>query len=716
MQWPNGNILVYLREPGQSSRGPAFRIHSSRLRSKGFTNLLDHCVQRQFVPTSTKCVVNNCSGCGTHPYARELYIPAPPQSALDATFDHHLTTRNFFAWIYGIPLVGQALGKSLTALKRRIDHYRPCADDQNKAEVIAFAESQKYLDFRECVDHALAALQVAEAFRIEDLWIDAFVHCVGLFHRGLRESIEYEVSAATLLLVSNTKYLQHVSGRSKLLINKARLDLDSRLDRAGNSVSNFFEDDLSADFLGLSPTARDHLDRFRSFLHSFYIEQHGFWPPEKFDQPIYQRLVCQSMYSDFKSLYHHLADTKSPEIGIDADLVTSGGVCTLQNVRAFDARHQHQPLPQSLPMFPSFDSVELGLKIRSQRRNSWNPIAKRKLDREERNARRMQALINSSNRDWSLMNCLLVRRYSEFEVESAVDDLEPITLTDGRKIRWIAVYAILQILISVVEAPKQVRNIEGLSYPLCCRAPDLMPWKIAPAKVAPVELKQGIVPDLAYSHTNTTSETLGRSISRNPTNASRNSSRERRQTLSVVPSHQLADRRPSTLRSRSLRRLVSRKSDSPPPEMPKMTKRASFCEIYVPGYGNGLNEVDIEVTTSPIEMILKTPFEIAKGKTEAEKDSEDREHVPKMPGSNSVSRESSNASSNSTRSTGSTQSAEDVPTPGEKTFNAFVMLKLDEDDGKKVGREHAGVSIRDQDVGLETVHFNTQTWDEMLRV
>lgn len=60
-------------------------------------------------------------------------------------------------------------------------------------EVIVYAESQKYLDFRECVDHALAILHFAEHLQLDSLWIDAFAHCVGLSHRGLRESIEYEV-------------------------------------------------------------------------------------------------------------------------------------------------------------------------------------------------------------------------------------------------------------------------------------------------------------------------------------------------------------------------------------------------------------------------------------------------------------------------------------------------------------------------------------------
>jgi hypothetical protein len=141
--------------------------------------------------------MSNCSGCQAHA-VNELYIPAPPRSGLDATFDHHVTTRNFFAWLYGLPLAGQSLGKSLVDLRKRLDIYRPEKVQENRLAVVSYAETQKYLDFRECVDHAVASLHLAEVLQLEDLWIDAFAHCVGLSCRGLRQSIEYEVCLSLL--------------------------------------------------------------------------------------------------------------------------------------------------------------------------------------------------------------------------------------------------------------------------------------------------------------------------------------------------------------------------------------------------------------------------------------------------------------------------------------------------------------------------------------
>lgn len=129
---------------------------------------------------------------------QELYLPAPRNAGVEEALDYLITTRNFFAYLYDRPLVGRTLGQALTRLKERIDFYRGDSMTQNTLEVVAFAGSQEYLDFRDCVDHALAALYFAEKVQIQDLWIDSFAHCVGMAHGGLRSSLEYMVSVANV--------------------------------------------------------------------------------------------------------------------------------------------------------------------------------------------------------------------------------------------------------------------------------------------------------------------------------------------------------------------------------------------------------------------------------------------------------------------------------------------------------------------------------------
>ena len=449
-------------------------------------------------------------------------------------------------------------------------------------------------------------------------------------------------------------------------------------------MRNFFENELSSTQWGLHQAARDHLDRFKSFLHSYYIEQHGFWPPDKVNEEAMQRLLCNAMYSDIRSLYHHLADPKSSGVEPDSDISGSGGVCVLQNTQSFDSRLHLKPLPESLPQLPDEAKVDF-VRTQSERRNSWSPLVQRKLRKEERNAKRRQALVDSTNRDWNLMDCLLVRRFSEFEVSAATDDLEDISLADGRKVRWIVVYAILQTLISVMQAPKQVRNADGLSYPLCCRAPEVLPWMDITQPSSAIADKGELQPDLAYSHTNTepSKATIARKSS---------AVKDRRETTDAAPLRRSITRTASNLRSASLLRLVTSKTETPVEEMPK--KRGSFCEIYIPGYGNGLNEV--EITSSPVD-----------------------DTVPKLPGSNSVSRELSNASNNSSSSNTSTESDSTTRTPDTSSSDiteamAALGIAVAKPDSKIVASTGA-LQIIPAEEGLETVHFNARTWTDVLR-
>jgi hypothetical protein len=654
---------------------------------------------------------------------RALYLSAPRGIDLETTIDHHLGVRNFFAWLYNVPLAGRTLGKSLSDLKDHLDLYRPSKEPQNQADVVTFADFQRYLDFRECVDHALAAMRFAEKCQIEDLWIDAFAHCVGMGNRGLRASLEYP----------------GISRTSKSLITKARLEVDFRTDRVSRSVANFFENDLSAAFLGLHTEAREHLDRFRSFLQSFYIELHGFWPPQDFDNEEFKKTIYGELYSDFRNLYHHLVDPESTSSMVD-NVSNSGGVCTLQNIKAFDSRHSYEALPHPLPMLPTPPSF-----ITSKPTSKLGSLSlgkKRRELREARDEQSMQALIDSSNRDWNIMACLLVRRYSEFERLSILDDFENVSLVDGRKVRWILIYAVLQTLITVMQAPKQVRNTEGLSYSLCCHVPKTMPWLMsstssfdtqslasseatASVRTAPLaKRKVELTPDVNYSHTNSSSNSLSQTPSHTRT--------DRRNSLPLLSTTNWrtttkVDRRSSTVsRSSSLRRFLIKRSTStdenPLPAIPilsrqktAVTKPPQFCEIFVQGYGNGLNDA-----------IVSNPFASSSSITPK---AVSRERIPHIDTDNVlVSRESSSASASSayTARSGSTNS--------DKGLSDMDHLSVSGEDkaaekGKGKGKKPAavvggsvrrarlsmtGTSPEEDQLDLREVHFDTRTWDEEL--
>ncbi|KIW83507.1 hypothetical protein Z517_02752 [Fonsecaea pedrosoi CBS 271.37] len=737
--WPTGDCLVYLREQGQSSRGPAFRVHTAFLKVRGFESLVDRCVMRNSIHAAVQCVLPNCAGCDPQESLHELYIPAPHGASLEDIFNHHITTRNFFAWLYNRPLAGRTLGSALAALKKRVDVYRPDDSSQNKVEVLSFAENQRYLDFRECVDHALAALSLAEALQVEDLWVDAFAHCVGMSHRGLRSSIEYA----------------GLSAKSKTLVNRARLEMDIRLDRVNKSVVTFFENDVSGSFLGLPQPARDHLNKFRAFLKSFYQDRYGSWPPKRFEEEVIQQTIYSTMFSDFKNLYQHLVDPESTVDMVENDISKTGGVCTLQNIQAFDKKHSYEPLTQPLPLLPEPLEASSSPRPKLQRRLSWNPIQKRKALREKRKADDKRALIGASNRDLLVMDCPLVRKYSEFEEMTVDDDLEGLSAIEGRKVRWILVYAVLQTFHSIAQPPKEVRNTSNLTYSLCCQPPKQKPWQETPLPQVRIlnKKKSQLAPDNGYSHTNASSSSLGETLTRG------RSAKLRRRTLPAnLPGSLMASlstRTPPASRSASLRRLISRGGQTNRDEMP--SKRPSFCEIYVEGYGNGLNEVARDVASSTLAELTAEPKSVIQedqqephelqGDIVHEMAADNTEDLPPLPPSEtsgttppSMSRESSNSSVSSASSHGNEDG--DVA-PVTSTGSAACTLEeilsstslIKRRDGIKddlacttIRRRPQSLVLRgtvpriniinsdqyDPDLELPYVHFNTQTWDMIL--
>jgi hypothetical protein len=127
----------------------------------------------------------------------ELYIPAPDHASRDEAFNWHITTRNFFAYILGQPLVGRHMGQTYVDLYERMQLFR--SDVNNHQDFLAYAENQGYRDLVECTDYALASLYYAEKYKLRDVWIDAFTHCVGMGD-SIALSPEYMVCTAQCVL------------------------------------------------------------------------------------------------------------------------------------------------------------------------------------------------------------------------------------------------------------------------------------------------------------------------------------------------------------------------------------------------------------------------------------------------------------------------------------------------------------------------------------
>ena len=381
--------------------------------------------------------------------------------------------------------MGTQLGKALIDLRARMDEFRPDSEE-NEDDLLTYMDSMGYTDFRDCPDHALAVLCFAEEFRFAELWTDAFAHAVGQYSR----------------LVFSDEFT-HISLTTKALITRANLEMQLRLERASISIANFMEDDLSSSYLGLSDLALRHLERFRSFLLSFYVQQHGYWPPNRMQSPVANpqpltKHLLLAMFSDFRNLYSFLVDEYSrPDMSPGSDALY-GGISTVQTVNVFARKHKFSSLPHPLPRLPATHLLEQ--RKRSPRSGfgytARSFLSSKRRAKEIKCAETISALASATNvYDVKVVNCALVREYASFEREYTVRENERLSAVETRKIRWVLVYTMLQTLISVTRVPEEVRDTDGISYSLCCQTAGTPPWKFAKNSVSKAfvnDLESGI--------------------------------------------------------------------------------------------------------------------------------------------------------------------------------------------------------------------------------
>ena len=195
------DCLVHFYERGQSRRGASLRVPRAIIEESNFGPSLDrYLTDAMPVTPSSSASDSTCSGYfdalhnldeSAIPAKYELHIPAPTHYGREEAFRYHLTTRNFFAWMFDRPVVGERLGDSLIDLYDRMNELRP-DQQQNEDDLLTYIDGQGYTDFRDCCDHALAVLRFSEKLELRDLWTDAFAHCAGLWEK-LDTSAEFPV-------------------------------------------------------------------------------------------------------------------------------------------------------------------------------------------------------------------------------------------------------------------------------------------------------------------------------------------------------------------------------------------------------------------------------------------------------------------------------------------------------------------------------------------
>ncbi|KAK4546200.1 hypothetical protein LTR36_002337 [Oleoguttula mirabilis] len=575
---------------GASQRGPSFRLRYADIEALRSEYLLEHC--RQVRETSSPLGAEDTassSGSASPQTSRcesrqcELYIPAPTNLTREQAYAYHLTTRNFFAYAAFKPIVGHKLGVALAELLDRIREWQP--KTAALANFTSYCQHQGYEDMAQNADYAIACLTLAEHAKRKDLWVESFVHCVGM-HEQLEHSAE----------------LDSLSNTTKALISRASLEMDLHIERVVRALGSFLEEELGPEQLGLTKPAREHLDRFRSCLHNYYVEKLGYYPPTE-EGPWNKRLWTK-MYHAFLTLYEYLVDTESSTDPSNSRALT-GGICVVQNVRAFDERHGYTSLPHPMPLLPALPTPKRAYEsqkgLRSFRLGRQDTAASERLTAKE-------ALAQASNsHDAEVTACELVQEYQRFERQKLEEKL---SVAEARKVRWLLVYGVLQMLVSITRAPKEVRDTETPTYPLCvltvgcpafedgtsgqlkeARSQYFVEETLSPHAADDNADKISIHPDCEAE--NAEGYFAADTISRRPSQLSfdltpsplRITSQISR-TASIRSSvHALHKSFVGSLGRRStasdLRRVATAASSRP------LSTSSSFCEILIEGYGNG---------------------------------------------------------------------------------------------------------------------------------
>jgi hypothetical protein len=389
--------------------------------------------------------------------------------------------------------------------------------------------------------------------------------------------------------------------------------MDERLDKCGRSLGTFLEDELSSAYLGVSASARDHLDCFRSFLQAYYVEKLGYYPPKAINGSslAFPSDIFAYMAAEFQQLYEFLADEQFTSSNCSS-IPAQGGICVLQNVQAFDERHQHEPLPYPLCLLP--EPVCYSPRSLTSRVSRIGKRDKLHSSFDKRLVSLSSLAKASKRRDAELMKCSLVKAYTLFEKDyifSSVkaDKNSHISIADARKVRWISVYAMLQTLRSATEVPEEVRDTSGLPYNLCVRTAGCPPWREEPGSVSRLDQQIG----QAEQYWDESSAVDSTSTVSSPCTYSSETFTAIKPDIDYFQlSRQLSQTNltssqpptPKVLRKSSVRRALHTLGNMPELRHPRPV-RNSFHEILVYGYGNGQNAVVFSTSTSPAPDMSK---------------------------------------------------------------------------------------------------------------
>ncbi|KAK6502597.1 hypothetical protein TWF506_003177 [Arthrobotrys conoides] len=212
-----------------------------------------------------------------------------------ALLTHYVTIRNVFACIFDSFCVGLIEEDSplLSDLVDRMLMYFDGSEGSLSDRLSEFIKKSGLWDVRNDPIKAVELLHLAATYEMKDLYVEAFIHCVGMWPHVI-ESGAHEVlpePAVALLIASRERLVGDVKIFSRIMKGFHIKELWT----IGSSASK------------LPSTVRRGYESMRTFLYKYYTTA-GFpkWPPPD----LVARPVVQRIYSDFYALYLLLADRR----------------------------------------------------------------------------------------------------------------------------------------------------------------------------------------------------------------------------------------------------------------------------------------------------------------------------------------------------------------------------------------------------------------------
>lgn len=533
---PNGDVLVYLAAKGQQPKcNPSLRLSSHIIEATESRQLItmlregfiDDDDEDVFPLPRRASITSGATGTtvADGQISYELYFPPPSSMNRLDQLRYHITTRNVFALLCHVSLVGLSLHQALSDLHQRLEEYSPPSHVDNLLTIMSYISARGLDDVRNDPETAIGLLAWSEdpKVRWEEAWRETFVHAAGLYgtSRG----------RATIDSCADFKSLSPIT---RALLERASLETQLRLQVAEERFATFSFADmwpLSGTISSYSTSAKEAADRLQQFFLEYYQGLNGGrWPPplpsnghaveaqvmDSGEATWLTRTVTQVLQKDFGALYDYLvnrdivwdvSETRPSrkwlmvsETGNKAFEADDADLPITDMLIEFDNKQRYPHIPHPYPLVPesipsqartaapgssvaspasAASSGSMNFLKRNKPLNEPEIISPAGTYRPSPAVeRRVHLAYTESTNIYILgsdfLQSDLIDAYVKFEKADCIGEIDP---SLARRARWVLIYGILQTLASVAVDAPSVRYREGVPYHL---SPQLKGARIPP--------------------------------------------------------------------------------------------------------------------------------------------------------------------------------------------------------------------------------------------